>query len=97
MRDYFEINIDDTKFQSNVNFNSNYVNNIKTSVWDIHWNTQDGDKQIGINVSIDANTGKVIRVNRYEFDNKQSTPSIAKITQEQAKEIGEAFLKKINP
>ncbi|MBI6872343.1 YcdB/YcdC domain-containing protein [Clostridium aciditolerans] len=97
LRDYFEINIDDTKFQNNVNFNANYVNGIKISVWDIHWNTQDGDKQIGINVSIDANTGKVVRVNRYEFDNKQSTPIIAKITPEQAKEIGEAFLKKINP
>lgn len=97
LRDYFEINIDDTKFQSNVNFNSNYVNGVKISVWDIHWDNQDEDKQIGINVSIDANTGKVMRVNRFEFGNKQSTPSIAKITQEQAKEIGEAFLKKINP
>lgn len=29
-----------------------------------------------------------MRVNRFEFERKQSTPSIAKITQEQAKEIG---------
>lgn len=97
LRDYFEINIDDTKFQSNVNFNSNYINGERVSVWDIHWDNQNEDKQFSINVSIDANTGKVIRVNRFEFDHKQSSPTIAKITQEQAKEIGESFLKKINP
>ncbi|WML34852.1 YcdB/YcdC domain-containing protein [Clostridium sp. OS1-26] len=97
LRDYFEINIDDTKFQSNVNFNSNYVNGVKVSLWDIHWDNQNEDEQIGIGVSIDANTGKVIRANRFEFGNKRSTPSIAKITQEQAREVAETFLKKINP
>ncbi|MBC2581489.1 YcdB/YcdC domain-containing protein [Clostridium sp. DJ247] len=97
LKDYFETTIDDTKFQNNVNFNSNYFNGTKRSVWDIQWYNQGNDTHISIHVSVDGTTGKVLNVDRHEFDTKQSSPAIATITQDQAKDIGEAFLKKINP
>lgn len=97
LKDYFEANIDDTKFQCNVNFNSNYFRGVKNSTWNINWYTQNDDKQTNYDVEVDGTTGKVLRANRYEFDHKQSATPIATITQEQAKEIGEAFLKKVNP
>ena len=96
-KDYFEISIDDTKFQYNVNFNSNYFGGVKTSVWNINWYTPNEDKQTNLDVTVDGTTGKVLSINRSEFDHKQTTPPIATITPEEAKERGEAFLKRINP
>lgn len=97
LRDYFETDIDDAKFQATVNYNSNYSNDIKTSVWSIHWYSQIEDKDINLNVDVDGTTGKVIRVDKNEYNHKKNSQPIATITEEQAKEIGETFLKKINP
>lgn len=96
LKDYFETTIDDTKFQCNVNFNSSYMG-VKTSNWGIHWYNPNEDKQVNIDVEIDGTTGRVWRVNKFEMNRNQSSPAIATITQEQAKDIGETFLKKINP
>lgn len=97
LRDYFETNIDETKFQSNVNFNSNYMGGAISSVWNINWYTQNEDGQTNVDVAVNGTTGRVLRVNKFEFDHKETSPKIATITQEQAKDIGETFLQKINP
>lgn len=97
LKDYFEVTIDDTKFQCNVNFNSNGFRGERNSTWNISWDIENENKQINYSVEVDGTTGTVLRVNRHEFDHKNSAPSISTITEEQAKEIGEAFLKKINP
>lgn len=96
LKNYFETTVDDTKFQCNVNFNLAY-NGAKTSTWDIHWYNPNEDKQVNIDVAIDGSTGKVLRVNKFEMIPNQTSLAIATITQEQAKDISEAFLKKINP
>jgi len=96
LKDYFETTIDDTKFQCNVNFNSSYMGE-KTSTWDIHWYNPNEDKQVNIDVAIDGTTGRVLRVNKFEMNRNESSSAIATITQEEAKDIGETFLKKINP
>lgn len=96
LKDYFETTIDDTKFQCNVNFNSSYMG-VKRCTWDIHWYNPNEDKQVNIDVAIDGTTGRILRVNKLDMDRNQSSPPIANITQEQAKDIGETFLKKINP
>lgn len=97
LADYFEFNIDDTKFQTNVNFNSNDYSGEKRSIWSIHWYNQNEEKQINIDIAVDGGTGRVLNVNKYEYDGKQISQPIASFTEEQAKDIGETFLKKINP
>lgn len=96
LKDYFETTIDDTKFQCNINFNSYYMGK-KISTWDIHWYNPNEDKQINIDVVIDGTTGRLLRVDKFEMSRSQSSSSIATITQEEAKDIGETFLKRINP
>lgn len=96
LKDYFETTIDDTKFQCNVNFNSYYMGK-KISAWDIHWYNPNEDKQVNIDVVIDGTTGRVLRVDKFEVSRNQSSAAIATITQEEAKDIGETFLKRINP
>jgi len=97
LADYFEFNVDETKFQTNVNFNSNDYNGQKRSNWNIEWFSPKEEKQININVSVDAATGKILNVYKFEHNIKQTSQPIATITKEEAKVIGETFLKKINP
>lgn len=97
LADYFELNIDETRFRTEVNFSLNDFQGQKKSVWNIHWYNNDEDKQVNVNVSVDGTTGKILSVNKYEFSQKQGSQLLATITEEQAKEIGENFLKRINP
>lgn len=97
LADYFELNVDDIKLQTDISFNSSDIESQRTSHWNIHWYTDNEEKNINVNVSIDGITGKVRNVNIYEYSQGQSYQPIAVITEEQAREIGENFLKKINP
>lgn len=96
LADYFDFNIDETKFETNVNFNSDYYNGKKRSNWNIGWFNPKEEEQININVSVDGTTGKILNVDKSQYNIKQASQPIATITEEQAKIIGETFLKKIN-
>jgi hypothetical protein len=96
--DYFGITIDDTLYQTNVNFTPYYRNGInsKDYVWQISWNSNNQEKNVNINVTISANSGKVINVDNYSSVRGQ-TSTVAILTEDEAKKIGESFLNKINP
>lgn len=98
LKDYFDTNIDETLYQTNINFRPDFevgpIN--KNYLWQINWNYHDEQKDTNINITVDASTGKVVNVNNMTFLHKQ-TSQIAAISEDEAKVIGENFLKKINP
>lgn len=98
LSDYFGITIDDTQYQTNINFTPNYMNgvNSKDYVWQISWNSSNQEKNTNINVTVNANSGKVINVYNYTYNQNQDS-SVVTLTEDQAKKIGEDFLNKINP
>lgn len=98
LKDYFEVSIDDSKYQVNVNFIPDYQSSSasKNYIWQIGWNFHDEEKDINTNVSVDAVTGKVLNVDTMTSLHGQAT-GIANLTEDQAKEIGKNFLNKINP
>lgn len=101
LKDYFEFSIDDTKYQTNVNFTPDYQynqfgSNNKNYIWQINWNFHDQEKDVSANVSVDAASGKVTNVDVMTFLRGQS-PGIATLTEDQAKEVAVKFLNKINP
>jgi predicted small secreted protein len=85
LSDYFEMTIDETQYQTNVNFRPNYsqLANGKDYVWDIYWSYNHEDKNMNINVSVDASTGKVINANIRSFNNGK-TSGIAILTEDKA-------------
>ncbi|WML34803.1 YcdB/YcdC domain-containing protein [Clostridium sp. OS1-26] len=101
LKDYFDFSIDDTKYQTNVNFTPDYqysqfgANN-KNYIWQINWNSHDQEKDVSVNVSVDATNGKVTNVDVMTSLRGQAS-GIATLTEDQAKEVAVKFLNKINP
>ena len=97
LSEYLGITIDETQYQTDVSFRPNYmqVTTSKDYIWQIAWNSNSQNKNVNINISVDANSGKITNIDSYTFNNSQST-TVATITEDKAKEIGESFLKKIN-
>lgn len=98
LKDYFDTDIDETKYQANANLEPNFrIDPVDTnSIWDIYWSYGDDQKSINIDVSIDASTGNVVSVNNRTFSHEGASKTAA-ITEDQAKEKSENFLKKIAP
>jgi hypothetical protein len=98
LSDYMGITIDETEYQTDVSFRPNYMQTItsKDYIWQISWNSNSQNKSVNINVSVDANSGKITNIDNYTYNNNQST-SVAILTEDKAKKTGESFLNKINP
>lgn len=97
LKEYLEYELDESKFQSRIEFRPSYYNIKDDYVWDMNWNSNDALASINVNVSINANTGKVIALGKHEYSKFEQQPSIPNITQDKAKEVVEAFMQKINP
>ncbi|MHB1393927.1 MAG: YcdB/YcdC domain-containing protein [Clostridia bacterium] len=96
IKKYFELEIDEKKYQGTVQLTPNYeVNN--SSSWHFSWNMSSNTMFAHINMKIDASTGKLIGFNRSESYRSQEQVVIADITKEQARKLAEEFLKKTNP
>ncbi|MBV7274806.1 hypothetical protein JMF89_08615 [Clostridiaceae bacterium UIB06] len=98
LKNYFDITIDDSKYQVNVNFIPDYqsTNINKNYIWQISWSLHNEEKDVTINISLDYFTGKVISFDNMTSLHGQST-GISNITEDQAKEISKSFLRKVNP
>ncbi|KOA18194.1 peptidase propeptide and YPEB domain protein [Clostridium homopropionicum DSM 5847] len=97
LKTYFNTEIDEKKFNYNINLREDYYNRGKDNfIWDISWNMNSAKQYFNSWASINANDGKVISINIYK-GNAGETPSISKITEEEAKKVAENFIKKINP
>jgi len=97
LKTYFNTEIDEKKFNCNINLREDYYNKGKDSyAWDISWNLNSSKQYFNSWASINANNGKVTSINIYK-GNQGEAASISKITEEEAKKIAENFIKKINP
>lgn len=97
LKEYMGYELDETKFESRIEYRPFYYNENDDYVWDMNWNSNDAIKSVNINVSVNANNGKIVSMGKREYSRTNSQPSIPSITQEQAKEAAEAFIKKVNP
>ena len=102
LKDLLEAEIDEKKFENRIELRQNY--GIKQDyginqeyVWDIGYNYYDDLKSMNYTVVINANTGKVIQVQNYEYLNNGEQTAIFKVSEEEAKTIADSFLKKVNP
>jgi hypothetical protein len=96
LKNIFDMEIDEKKFQSRIELRQDYEMPRKY-VWEFRWDMHNSEKSMNVHVSIDGNTGKLVRINRHEYIHNQEQSMIAKITEEQAKKIAEKFINKINP
>ncbi|WZL73545.1 S-layer homology domain-containing protein [Clostridiaceae bacterium 35-E11] len=96
LKTYFDTDVNEKKFETSIEFRQDYEHQ-ESYVWEIRWNMHTMDKNMNIRVAVDGNTGKVVRVNKYEYTNGEKTPRIATITEQQAKQIAERFIQKVNP
>lgn len=92
------VNIDESKFTlSNSNIYAGYGS--ENATWSFNWNiTNMKEKRYSyISASVDAVTGELKSFYINDSDNEQPKDSKPKYTKEQAREIGEKYLKQINP
>ncbi|MCX7711676.1 MAG: PepSY domain-containing protein, partial [Clostridia bacterium] len=99
LKNHFEMEIDEKKYETRVEYRPDYeIEAAREYVWEISYQYNDNNNNEFIQVSINANTGKVIRVNKHQFGyGPDQTPKVSTITEEQAKGICEKFINKINP
>lgn len=84
--------IPDSGYDFNYSYNENQ-NSRKT--YDLNW-TQKGGGNSSIRVSMDADTGSILSMNRWD-GNDSSSIKIPKYSKERAREAAENFIKKIQP
>jgi hypothetical protein len=96
LKDYFETEIDDKKFESRFELRPDYEAN-NSYIWEINWSMYNGSVNMQLGASINANTGKIMALRKYEYPSGPQKPQVAKFTYEQAKKISENFITKINP
>lgn len=92
LKDYFNAVIDEKNYNNSISLDAHYDADGKGYNWDMSWRMQNNDKSY--DVSIDADTGKVINAN---IENNGSDNTAVTITESEAKVIAENFLKKVNP
>ncbi|SHK22755.1 S-layer homology domain-containing protein [Tepidibacter formicigenes] len=95
LKEYFNIKINDEKFETRIEFRDEDW--MDKPVWEVNWNKFDDEIDIDINVEVDAKTGKILSIRRYEWNSNDEIPMIAKFTKKEAKKIADDFLKRINP
>ncbi len=95
-KELFDYQIDDKKFSSRIQFREDYGMS-QEYMWDISWSMNNNEKSIHINVWISGDTGELRRISKREYIHNQDSSSIAKITQEEAAELAERFVKRVNP
>ncbi|MFZ5985567.1 MAG: YcdB/YcdC domain-containing protein [Bacillota bacterium] len=91
----FDLDVDEKKFEIRVQFRQDYVPN-RSYIWEIDFHKNTNQKSVNIAISIDAQTGDIARISNYSHNFTQSEPVLASITKEQARQLAEAFIKKVN-
>lgn len=99
LKNYFELEVDEKKFETRVEYRPNYeYQAMKEYVWEIYYQMNENNSHKSIQVAINAESGKVIRMHKHEFDyTREQTTKVADITEEQAKAVSNKFIEKINP
>lgn len=96
LKSYFEYEIDEKKFDARIEFRDDYA--IKSRyIWSIDWYMHNEQNSINIDVWIDADTGIVKRIGKKEQNDSEDSPTIAQITEEEAKTLADNFIERVNP
>lgn len=96
VKNYFNIEIDESKFTQRINLNTSNYNGKENSSWNINWELYNMNKNINIGVTLNAETGEVIQANNYDR-NVNEESSVPTITVKQAEKISDEFIKRIDP
>lgn len=96
LKKYFDIEIDEKKYQETVNLTPGYDINIGYT-WQFSWNMSNNEMFTHISTDIDASTGRFVGFNRSQTYRNRQQVTIADITRDQARKLAEAAIKKINP
>lgn len=91
------INIPNDYTQQSVNYQSNWYPGSRT-VWNINWNKERKNDSFGnISITVDAETGTVISMNRWENDFEQPPAYPPKFNWESARKVAEQFVQQKAP
>ncbi|WP_102346490.1 YcdB/YcdC domain-containing protein [Bacillus sp. Marseille-P3661] len=82
--------------QQSVNYQSNWYPGNRT-VWNVNWNKQTEQGYGSINITIDAETGTVISMNRWDDTFNQQPAYPPKVNAAKAKELAQQFIKQKAP
>lgn len=81
-----------------VHFNSSEGEGREPASWRLSFTKQNDDRYHGnINVSVSADSGKLLSFNVYDEEGQQKTSYPPEVSMEEAKEIAESFIRKMNP
>lgn len=103
LKDFCDIDLNDKKYEVRIQnrqiygVSVNYPLNLLNS-WDISFQVSEGNNTQSVNVQVNSDSGKVTGFNSYSYSNTgRELASVPTITEEKAKEIGDAFLEKLYP
>lgn len=99
LKKYFNINVNEKDFKYNISLDPYVYSDIKETksyTWNISWYSNSFKGSTNIFISLDGNTGKLISMNKSEY-NKAGQQSIPTLSIEEAQKVAEKTIKKINP
>lgn len=96
LKNFFSMEMDEKKFETRIELRQDYDIE-RTYVWGISWHMYDDEKNINIDVTIDANSGKIKSFSKHEYNHQRQESLVAVVTKEQARETAENFIKRISP
>lgn len=96
LEDIFDYDINEKEFDMRVEFREDY-GSPGEYVWSISWDHYYDERSININARIEGDTGELRSLRKREYNHNEDRPTIAKITREEAKEIANTFIKRVNP
>ncbi|QGU94215.1 hypothetical protein GOM49_02850 [Clostridium bovifaecis] len=99
LKKYFNIDINEKDFKYNISLDPYVYSDVKETksyTWNISWYNTSFKGSTNIYISLDGNTGKLISMNKSEY-NKNGEKSIPTLSMEEAQKTAEEAIKKINP
>lgn len=96
LKSYFEYETDEKKFESRIEFREDYRSEGEYS-WSIEWRRYEENTSVSIDVWINSDNGTIRSINLREYDRNNGAPTIAQITEEEAKIKAEDFVKRVKP
>ena len=97
LKEKFEVSVDEKKSEINTELTRDYDLG-RGYVWEIAFNLNSGEQSVNMQVSVNAQSGRVVRMSRYQYSFRPETPiTAAAITQAEAEKIADKFLQQMNP
>lgn len=96
LKEYFGITVDDKKYQTNTEYRKDWSSPDRY-VWAMNWNYNDHMEYFYTGITIDANTGEILEMNKDGGKYSEQGTKVTTITKEEAQKKAEEFANKIVP